>query len=181
MIDGVLPAASTSICSLLRALSCPSPYAMGIEIPRIPSRQYTMSSSSFVLRCLAHRPRSVVLNSFKGQLRSAARGMSVISCMSWSSDVLSPICRPSHEKNLTVTGAISSWSVHPRVNHDPSPGIRHRFGQIVLGTELTFCYDKFLSSISMRLLVWSTSLSIVSTRLPDAPSHLSSHLPAASL
>jgi hypothetical protein len=65
IIDGTLPVASSSACSLLRALSCPSPYAMGIEMPRSPSRQYTMSSSSVVMRFPTHRILSDALNGAK--------------------------------------------------------------------------------------------------------------------
>ena len=117
MTDGALPLASISACSLLRALSCPSPYVMGIEMPRIPSRQYMMSSSSVVVRFLAHCLRSDALKCSKEQLRNAASGMPVILCSSPARDALSPMCCPSREKNSTDTGAISSCSVHPRVNH----------------------------------------------------------------
>jgi hypothetical protein len=117
MIDGALPVASTSACSRLGALSCPSPYVIGIEMPRSPSRQYTMSSSSVFVRFSAHRIRSDVLNWSRGLLRSAASRMPVIPCMSYSSDALSPMRCPSREKNSTDTGAISSCSVHPQVNH----------------------------------------------------------------
>lgn len=117
MIEGILVAPSSSASSLYCALSRPSLYITGIKTPRIPSRQYTISSSSVVLRFLAYLCRSVVENWSKGQLRSAASRILVISCISWSSDTLSPIGYPSREKNPTDGGAISSWSVHPLVNH----------------------------------------------------------------
>jgi hypothetical protein len=62
MIDSALLVASISACSLLCAFSSPSPYVISIEMPRSPSRQYTISSSSVVLRLLTYRLRSVVLN-----------------------------------------------------------------------------------------------------------------------
>jgi hypothetical protein len=117
MINGVLLAPSSSAYSLFRALSCSSPYAVGIETPRILSRQYTMSSSSVVMRLSAYFFRSDILNLCRGQLRNAASGMLVISWISWLSNAFSPIGCPPRKKNSTDTGAISSWSVHPRVNY----------------------------------------------------------------
>lgn len=39
----------SSACNHFCALSCPSPYILGTNMPRIPSRQYTMSSSLVTL------------------------------------------------------------------------------------------------------------------------------------
>jgi hypothetical protein len=116
MIDGALPAPSTSVCSLLDALSCPLPYAVGIETPMTPSRQYTISSFLVVLRFLAHCICSDTVNWPRAQLRNAASGILVILCISWSSNALLPMRCPLHKKNSTKTGAISSCSVHPPVN-----------------------------------------------------------------
>jgi len=80
--NGALLAPSTSACTLLDALSCPSPYAVGIETPIIPSTQYTISSSSVVSRSLAHCFRSDTVNRSRAQLRNAASGMLVMSCIS---------------------------------------------------------------------------------------------------
>ena len=44
-------------------------------------------------------------------------GIPVILLITCSRDVLSPNFLPSLEKNVADVGAISSWSVHPRVNH----------------------------------------------------------------
>ena len=117
MIKGALPAALILTCSLFRALCFPSPYVAGIETLSSPSRQYTISSSSVVVRFLAHVNCLDVLNWSRGSFRSAVSGMPVILCMSVSSDALSPMRCPSREKNSTNTGAISSCSVHPRVNY----------------------------------------------------------------
>ena len=79
MIDSASLAPSSSACSLLRALSFPSLYAVGIETPRIPSRQYTISSSSVVMRFSAYLSRLGVVNSSKEQLRNTRSGILVVS------------------------------------------------------------------------------------------------------
>ena len=67
-----------------------------------------MSSSSVVSQFLAYSLRLGIVNLSKGRFYNTITGMLVILYISSLRDRLSPICRPSKEKNLTNTRVISS-------------------------------------------------------------------------
>lgn len=64
---------------LNRAFFFPSPYMGDMNTSKMPSKQYTWSSSIVVLRFAAQRIRSSILNSDRRDLPNATTGISVIS------------------------------------------------------------------------------------------------------
>src|SRR5215471_11136613 len=107
------------ISSLSRrvAYGSPSPYISDKNTPKIPSKQYTLSSFNIVVRLAAQLIRSSMLNSERLCPLNTPIGILVISWISCSNDILLPSRLPSSEKNSTVGGAKSSCNVQPRVNH----------------------------------------------------------------
>jgi hypothetical protein len=57
----------------------PSPYINGIDISKIPRREYVMSSGSFVLRHTAHEKRPSMPKLDRGQPLSASTAIPVTS------------------------------------------------------------------------------------------------------
>src|ERR1700749_979150 len=76
-----------------------------------------LSSSRWVLRYATHDIRSSTLKSDKESPRRALFKIPVTSQIIVSKDNLSPSRSPSKVKNSATPGAISSWSVQPRLNH----------------------------------------------------------------
>ena len=115
-----VPCPSCRLCipSLSRRVVCtsPSPYICDKNTPKIPSKQYTLSSFNIVVRLAAQLIRSSKLNSVRLCPLSTLIGISVISWISCSNNILLPSRLPSLEKNSTVAGARSSCNVQPREN-----------------------------------------------------------------
>lgn len=113
------PSCRLCISSLSRrvAYASPSPYISDKNTPKIPSKQYTLSSFNVVVRLAAQVIRSSTLNSVRLCPLNTLIGILVISWISCSNDILLPSRLPSLEKNSTVAGARSSCNVQPRTNH----------------------------------------------------------------
>jgi hypothetical protein len=106
-----------SSCSLANAFS-PSPCSIGIDTPKIPSRQYAISFTLVVLLFAAY---DILLT-------TGASARTVLSRRTWpsipvtaSSALLKPafVPRSVHplSRNSATSNAISSCSLHPLVNH----------------------------------------------------------------
>lgn len=113
----LLERALISFCNWAKASALPFLYISGMYTLKIPSSEYTMSSSRFVWRLPTYDMRSSTLNWSREIPRRAS---ALIPVMLWSSRTnvyLLPSRSPSTEKNSTDVGANNSWSVQPRVNH----------------------------------------------------------------
>ena len=86
--------------------------------PNNPMSEYASSSCLVVLRPMAQHIRWAMLKFENRRCRvKTVHGMPVIWERSPASVAFVPISRHSLEKNTTTAGAMSSWSVHPRVCH----------------------------------------------------------------
>ena len=95
----------------------PSPYIVGMLIPKIPVEQYASSSTQVVCRLEAHDIRSAMLTIRSWRLHdSTFASILVIVSMCSTSSVLVSRTVQSLRTNKRCVGARSSWSVQPLVN-----------------------------------------------------------------
>ena len=85
---------------------------------KIPRSEYALSSTLVVSRAAAHERRWATLNSLRGSMRNSASWLiPVIPVIRHARLDLDPMGVQVMERKTTCRGAMSSWSVHPRVNH----------------------------------------------------------------
>lgn len=116
---------STSSCSRRKAL-LPSPYRIGMFMPKMPISEYAVSSGLAVSLCaiqpilvatFSRCSSVVILRSFFGSgCNRNDSSIPVISLIVAASECRSPRGDQSLSTNSTSSGASSSWSVQPRVN-----------------------------------------------------------------
>lgn len=106
-----------SCCRRMKAFA-PSPYIVGMWIPKRPMREYARSSMRVVCLPAAHDMRRAMLMRPKGvSCRSTGASTPVILSRRSARSYFVPSVCQWRERNRTETGAMSSWRVHPRVNH----------------------------------------------------------------
>jgi hypothetical protein len=96
----------------------PSPYIGVMYTPKRSIKEYALSSIRFVFLRVAQDIFLAILTLIADLIFRTATSTLVIFSMASDirSSVLDPIKDHEPSKNRTSFGAISSWSVHPRVN-----------------------------------------------------------------
>ena len=97
----------------------PSPYRVGMLMSKRPSNEYARSSSLVVSRLAAHESRCATLKLLVTESGSC-KALTLIPVMALTRSAnfsFDPSTIQRLERNSRFLGAMSSWRVHPRLNH----------------------------------------------------------------